>query len=260
MTYIENNERQLTKAEAKLPQGKCAVFRLFFNLFILSCLFLYIPKSNAQNINFEDKINVFLQSEINHYLAKIKSKKRKQKIDLFIPKGSERLTCNNLLISRSRNNNPPAGRVSLSVKCKSPAWRFRASAKVSLWVDLVVAKTDLNRGEVLNENDLEYKATDISNHLHSTETNIASLVGMAVKRNIDKGDVISRRYLENKYLVNKDDHVLLQIKTSSFSANVMAQALQDGQLGEIINVKNLTSDKIVQGKVIAKNVVQTVIY
>ena len=82
---------------------------------------------------------------------------------------------------------------------------------------------------------------------------------MTVKRELRKNDIISRRYLENKQLVNKDEHILLQVNIANFSANVKAVALQDGQLGEIIKVKNLSSDKVVQGKVIDVRVVEAIL-
>ena len=88
----------------------------------------------ANSINFEEQINTYLQKEIDTYLATIGSSNQQQKIELFIPRGSKGLSCNDLQISRSKKDTPPAGRISLSVECDSPKWRFRASAKINLWV------------------------------------------------------------------------------------------------------------------------------
>ena len=68
--------------------------------------------------------------------------------------------------------------------------------------------------------------------------------------------MISNRYLEKQYLINKNEHISLQVTTATFSANVKAIALEDGQLGEVINVKNLSSKKVVQGRVIAQGVAE----
>ncbi|MBE0359904.1 flagellar basal body P-ring formation chaperone FlgA [Pseudoalteromonas aliena] len=253
MTYIKNNLIRQYKAEAKLPQGKYVFFRMFFIL-----VFFSTQQSVASNINFDKQIHTYLQKEIDSYLASTGSNKQQQKIKLFIPKGSTDLNCENVLISRSKKEDPPAGRISLTVQCESPKWKFRASAKVNLWIDLVAAKRNLSRGELLTADLLHYKSADVSKHLHSTEAKIKPLVGMTVKREIKKDDIISRRHLENMYLVNKDEFILLQVNTASFSANVKAVALQDGQFGEIINVKNLSSNKVVQGKVIDKRVVEAI--
>lgn len=253
MSYSKKTTFRTNKAEGRLPQGKHCTFRL---IFILS---FFSAHTFANSINFEEKINTYLQKEIDTYLATISSSNQQQKIELFIPRGSKGLSCNDLQISRSKKDTPPAGRISLSVECDSPKWRFRASAKINLWVRLVAAKRNISRGEVLTADLLEYKSVDISKHLHSLEANISKVLGLSVKRELRKNDIISRRYLENKQLVNKDEHILLQVNFANFSANVKAIALEDGQLGEIIKVKNLSSDKVVQGKVIDVRVVEAIL-
>jgi len=253
MSYSKKMIFTTSGAEGKLPKGKSSTFRL---IFILS---FFSAHTFANSINFEEKINTYLQKEIDTYLATISSSNQQQKIELFIPRGSKGLSCNDLQISRSKKDTPPAGRISLSVKCDNPKWRFRASAKINLWVRLVAAKRNISRGEVLTADLLEYKSVDISKHLHSVEANISKVLGLSVKRELRKNDIISRRHLENKQLVNKDEHILLQINFANFSANVKAVALEDGQLGEIIKVKNLSSDKVVQGKVIDVRVVEAIL-
>lgn len=250
MTYIKKEQKTAQHTEAKLPQGKHWLFRLLLAFGLLQAQVM------AATINFDKEIRQFLHSEINSYLHSINSQSQQQNIELFIPKGSENLNCDELQITRSRNHTPPAGRVSISVSCPSPSWRFRASAKVSVWTKLAVAKHTLNRGKVLNEQDLEYQSVDLSKYRHMGEPRIDQLIGLTVKREIDKGTVISNRYLEKQYLINKNEHISLQINTATFSANVKAIALEDGQLGEVINVKNLSSKKVVQGRVIALGIAE----
>ena len=250
MTYIKKEQKTAQHTEAKLPQWKRWFFRSLLTIGLLPAHTIATP------INFDKEIQQFLHSEIKSYLRSVNSQSQRQDIELFIPKGSENLSCDELQITRSQSHTPPAGRVSISVSCPSPAWRFRASAKVSVWINLVAAKHTLNRGKVLNKQDLEYKSVDLGKHRHQGETGIDQLVGLTVKREIDKGTVISTRYLEKQYLINKNEHISLQINTATFSANVKAIALEDGQLGEVINVKNLSSKKVVQGRVIAQGVAE----
>ena len=250
MRYIKKEQKTAQYTEANLPRRKRWIFRLILAFGLLQA------QAMAETINFDKEIRQFLYAEINSYLRSINSQSQRQNIVLFIPKGSENLSCDELQITRSQNHTPPAGRVSISISCPSPAWRFRASAKVSVWTELVVAKHTLNRGKVLNEQDLVYKSVDLSKYRHTGGTHIDQLLGLTVKREIDKGTVISNRYLEKQYLINKNEHISLQINTATFSANVKAIALEDGQRGEIINVKNLSSKKVVQGRVIAQGVAE----
>ena len=73
---------------------------------------------------------------------------------------------------------------------------------------------------------------------------------------LNNGDVINRRLLEKQYLVNRDQHVELQVTTPTFNASVTSIALEDGQLGQRIKVKNLTSGQVVEGQVIGKGTVK----
>ncbi len=216
----------------------------------------FIGTAQANDINFEQQSKHYINKEIERFLSYHRATSQQQKIDLFIPKGSEDLHCANLQISRSKPSSVPAGRIRLTIKCDSPKWHFRASAKVDLWMNLVVAKRDLQRGEILTADLLETRSLNIASHLHGMEVNINNLVGMQVRRNINSGDVINRRLLEKQYLVNRDQHIDLQVSTPTFNASVTAIALEDGQLGQRIKVKNLTSGQIVEGQVIGKGTVK----
>ncbi|WP_404338592.1 flagellar basal body P-ring formation chaperone FlgA [Pseudoalteromonas mariniglutinosa] len=213
-------------------------------------------KSYASAINFQQQLHNYINQEIELYLQRNNTSSQQRKIDLYIPKGSTDLQCEKLSIKRSRTTSPPAGRIRMTVQCQAPKWQFRASAKVDLWLNLVIAKRDLQRGEVLTPALLSYRSLNIADHLHGMETNSELLIGMEVRRDIDAGDIISRRLLEKKYLVNRDQHVELQVATGGFNASVTAVALEDGQLGQRIKVKNLSSGKIIEGQVVAKGVVQ----
>lgn len=251
MTYNLKVLKKSNQAEVLLPSRKHLCFLIF------ACCFSIFPVSAASNVNIEQALTNYLNQQIQHYLQRHNMHNDKQQIDLFIPRGSQDLQCDKLLIHHTKKSSPPAGRVRLTVECESPKWQLRASAKVDLWTPLVVAKRDLQRAEILNEDLLTYRSLNIAHHLHGMETDIKPLLGMQVRRNVKTGDVITRRLLEKKYLINRDQHVDLKVSSASFTASVTAVALEDGQLGQRIKVKNLTSDAIIEGVVTAKGVVET---
>jgi flagella basal body P-ring formation protein FlgA len=249
MTYYSSYLKNKQHAEGKLPHRNY----FYFLYFIMSC---FLGTVQANNINFEQQSHHFINKEIARFLSYHGATSQQQKVDLFIPKGSEDLHCANLQISRSKPSSIPAGRIRLTIKCDSPKWHFRASAKVDLWMKLVVAKRDLQRGEILTGDLLDKRSLNIASHLHGMEININNLIGMQVRRDISSGDVINRRLLEKQYLVNRDQHIELQVSTPTFNASVTAIALEDGQLGQRIKVKNLTSGQVVEGQVIGKGTVK----
>jgi len=249
MTYPLHQLKNNQQAEVELPHRNYFYFLYFVMNFFLGT-------AAANNINFEQKSQQFINKEIERFLNYHGATSQQQKIDLFIPKGSEDLHCADLQISRSKPSSVPAGRIRLTMKCDSPKWHFRASAKIDLWMKLVVAKRDLQRGEILTADLLDTRSLNIASHLHGMEVNINNVIGMQVRRDINSGDIINRRLLEKKYLVNRDQHVELQVSTPTFNASVTAIALEDGQLGQRIKVKNLTSGQIVEGQVTGTGIVK----
>ncbi|MBU2925589.1 flagellar basal body P-ring formation chaperone FlgA [Colwellia sp. 4_MG-2023] len=249
MTYYLGHLKNNQQTEVKLPHRNY----LYFLYFVMSC---FIGTTQANSINFEQESRHYINQEIARFLSYHGAISQQQKINLFIPKGSEDLECTNLQISRSKPSSVPAGRIRLTIKCDSPKWQFRASAKVDLWMNLVVAKRDLQRGEILTADLLDTRSLNIASHLHGMEVNINNVIGMQVRRDINSGDVINRRLLEKQYLVNRDQHVELHVSTPTFNASVTAIALEDGQLGQRIKVKNLTSGQVVEGQVIGKGTVK----
>jgi flagella basal body P-ring formation protein FlgA len=249
MTYYLYHFKYHQQTEVKLPHRNY----FYFLYFVVS---FFIGTVQANSIDFEQKSRHYINKEIKRFLSYHGTTSQKQDIDLFLPKGSEGLDCSDLQISRSKPSTIPAGRIRLTIKCGSPKWHFRASAKVDLWMKLVVAKRDLQRGEILTADMLDTRSLNIASHLHGMEVNINNLIGMQVRRDINNGDVINRRLLEKQYLVNRDQHVELQVTTPTFNASVTAIALEDGQLGQRIKVKNLTSGQVVEGQVIGKGTVK----
>jgi len=249
MSYCNKFNLRHAKAEAILPIRNGAFF-LFFG--IISLLF----SANVLASNFQKEIKRYINNEITHYLGSINKQSQQKKIALYIPAAAKELSCEQLSINRVKPNSIPAGRIRLTLSCADPIWQFRATAKVDLWLNLVVAKRDLQRGEVLSNELLNYDSINIAKHVYGMETSTNELIGMTVKRNIKQGDLVTRRQLENNYLVNKEQHIKLLISTSSFTASVKAIALEEGIKGQMIKVKNLSSGKIVEGQVIDKGVVK----
>lgn len=249
MIYKNKNQKKHQLAEAILPIRNSLIF-LFTGLVLL----LFSNQSHSND--FEQEIKTYLENDIAHYLKSINKTSKQQQIVMYVPPAAKQLSCKNTHIQRTKLTSAPVGRVRLQLSCDNPVWQFRATAKVDLWLHLVVAKRDLQRAEVLNIDMLGYDIVNIAKHVYGMETELSELIGMTVKRNIKQGDLITRRNLENDYLVNKEQHIKLLINSASFSASVKAIALEDGLKGQLIKVKNLSSGKVVEGKTIAKGVVE----
>ena len=107
----------------------------------------------------------------------------------------------------------------------------------------VVVKKNITKGEVITEGHLTY-SFQISDDLPGGFTTMSEIIGRKAKFNLARGAVIKTRQLEIVYPVEKGKAVLVVANNSRLSITVNAIALEAGQLGEMIKVKNSTSGRI----------------
>ncbi len=107
----------------------------------------------------------------------------------------------------------------------------------------VVVRKNITKGEVITEDHLTY-SFQISDDLPGGFTSMSEVIGRKAKFNLARGAVIKTRQLEIVYPVEKGKAVLVVADNSRLSITVNAIALEAGQLGDMIKVKNSTSGKI----------------
>ncbi|MDR7121093.1 flagellar basal body P-ring formation chaperone FlgA [Rheinheimera soli] len=250
MTYTNNIAKNAHKAEALLPLRKW----LFF-------LLLCVPTAVVAKTQLEQQIQSHISAEVQSFARQLGAEgKIKQEVELTLPGGLDKQgRCNQLDISRSNSQKAPWGRVSYSLNCKDKAsWQSRATARVRVWLPVVVANRAIQKDEVLTEAMLGTRLTELSQSKLSVELKVAALVGMQTKRRIQAGQVISRHVLEHKLLVEKGSHVLIRVQAEGFEASTKGVALENGQLGQRIKVQNLSSGTVLEVDVVAEATVQSI--
>jgi flagella basal body P-ring formation protein FlgA len=115
----------------------------------------------------------------------------------------------------------------------------------------VIANKNLMKGELITEDHL--KLTKISSaNTSGSFKDTADIVGRKATFNISRGAIIKPRHLEIIYDVEKGQVVMLMAENASISIATNAIALETGQRGDMIKVRNANSGKvlsvIVQGE------------
>ena len=77
-------------------------------------------------------------------------------------------------------------------------------------------------------------------------------MGRKVRSNIAAGTILKARHLDTVYSVNKNDGVLVVASNKAITITTSAIALENGQIGDMIPVKNLKSEKIFKVIIIGK--------
>ena len=121
--------------------------------------------------------------------------------------------------------------------------------KISNSIKLIILKNNLKKGEVIQKHDLkfDYKTNSVGNGFFE---NFDKLVGRKIKQNLSKGQVIKIRHLEENFMVSEGQSIIIFSDLHGINVRMQGNALENGHFNELIKVKNISSGKIVQGRVI----------
>ena len=107
---------------------------------------------------------------------------------------------------------------------------------------VVFAKHNIPKGKVITADDLELKLA-ANRSAHGAYTNLEKIMGHKAKKNITRDAVLKSRHLIVANDIDKDDDVLIVVGAGGLTISTYGQAMEDGQVGEMIIVKNLSSNK-----------------
>lgn len=130
-----------------------------------------------------------------------------------------------------------------------------ASVKYSQIIKAVVANYPLPKGHIVKPKDVKISYIKPKRKKGYIDK-IDLVLGKKLKRSIKKDEPISFRDLEKEYLVRKNSNVKVLYKKGNFKIELLGRALENGEKGQIIKVKNISSGKVVQCKVIGINKVE----
>ena len=121
--------------------------------------------------------------------------------------------------------------------------------KISNSIKLITLRNNLKKGEVIQKYDLkfDYKTNSVGNGFFES---FDKLVGRKINQNLSKGQVIKIRHLEENFMVSEGQSIIIFSDLYGINVRMQGNALENGHFNELIKVKNISSGKIVQGRVI----------
>ena len=149
------------------------------------------------------------------------------------------------------------GYVTVFVECKGEApWSLYVPATVTGYENVVIAKQGIFRGTVITKQHLTIKKTDLSKAYYGYFTSKEPVIGMQASRSIPARSIINKLFLELPDIIKEGQEIFIQAKTHGINVQLKGKALSDGKLGQLIRVKNKSSGKIIQAKVISSTKVE----
>lgn len=172
--------------------------------------------------------------------------------DAWLPDSAARLTrCQQAVkIYAADNNQVLWGRHTYRMECPDQrGWMVRGRVTVSVRLPVWIAARNISRQQTLSDADLQLQTIPLETATHGFSVQGESLVNYRAVRPIAVGQVLDKNNLRPPLLVRKGEQVVIRAEQAGFAASMSGIALQDGVQGQMITVRNSTSQKEIQAEV-----------
>jgi flagellar basal body P-ring formation protein FlgA len=156
------------------------------------------------------------------------------------------------------SNNPTlkAGRTTIGVRCDGATpWSLYVPVNISASVAVVMIKGPVTRGTILGASNLQLVHMPATQLPPNYLSNIDEVSGRELLRALNGDSFATVGMLKQKNMIQKGQEVIILAQSAGFQVRMAGTALQNGQNGERISVKNNNSGRTIEGTVVAENVI-----
>jgi len=146
------------------------------------------------------------------------------------------------------------GKTSVGVRCNAPKpWALYVPATINIISTVYVTARPLTRGHIIQEQDIVSAEHNLSRLNYGYFSKKESLIGKQTRRRLQQNHIITPNQITEPLMVKKGEKVALIAKSSNFSIRMKGEAMMNGAQGERIRVKNMSSNRIIEGTVTQNN-------
>ncbi|MDB2386287.1 flagellar basal body P-ring formation chaperone FlgA [Shewanella sp.] len=140
----------------------------------------------------------------------------------------------------------------VKVSCTSPdldyPWQIFISVKVDILYPVVVATAILGPDDLLSDSNIGIEYVEQSILRGQQFDQVSQIIGARLKRRVAAKHPIFNQHI---CMICKGDPVSIIARSGSFHIKTVGEALQDGNIGSKIRVRNSHSQKVITAKVSA---------
>ncbi|MCP3671670.1 MAG: flagellar basal body P-ring formation protein FlgA [Gammaproteobacteria bacterium] len=149
------------------------------------------------------------------------------------------------------------GKITVGIRCNgSHPWSMFVPVTVKIMTQVVVARGNLARGAIIGEGDIGLEQRDISRLHRGYLENTTAVLGKKLRQRIRQHQVITSSQLDTPHAIKRNNKVTILASSKSLKIRVAGKALQNGSIGELIRVRNESSKKELDARVIAPGIVE----
>jgi flagella basal body P-ring formation protein FlgA len=134
--------------------------------------------------------------------------------------------------------------------------RLYGTAYIEVFRDVVTVVRALAKHEVITENDVRLTQVKLSQPLPQVVPRVADVVGKRAKRPLHPNAMLRTYEVEAQPVVRKGDIVLLVVESAQLKVTTLGEALEPGEEGATIRVRNTSSKREVHAIVVDSKTVR----
>ncbi|MEO9945609.1 flagellar basal body P-ring formation chaperone FlgA [Paraglaciecola sp.] len=136
--------------------------------------------------------------------------------------------------------------ITVKAQCPSNNWYIFMVVKALQTQSVVVFSSAVSPGTILTANNVNIVNMDVKRLRSSTFSKVEQVLGARIKRRVTAGRPVAPH---NLCYVCKGDSVVISAGSESMRVKTSGIALEDGKMGDTIQVKNSRSSKRIQARV-----------
>ncbi|MCX7965206.1 MAG: flagellar basal body P-ring formation chaperone FlgA [Syntrophorhabdaceae bacterium] len=127
--------------------------------------------------------------------------------------------------------------------------------KVTQKKRIYVLKEDMKKGEIITEDKVTVREIIFNEDKKDYPSEIDDVVGKMLKRDLSANTVITKGILEDYFVIKRNDIVSIVLENKKLMVKTKGRAIDRGRIGDVIRVKNLTSQREILGRVTGSGIV-----
>jgi flagellar basal body P-ring formation protein FlgA len=149
-----------------------------------------------------------------------------------------------------------AAMMTARVDCPTPRWTIYVPVHLHGWINAVVASVNLAPETKLEADDLTRGPVDMFANNGSLLTDVGAVEGKILRVGLLAGAPILSPFLEYPIVIHRGQRVLLTLTARTMEIKAPAVALEDGRVGDSIEVENPDSQKTMRATVLGDGSVE----
>ena len=165
--------------------------------------------------------------------------------------------CSQQLGVKDGGDNRNWSRQRFTLTCANGGWTVTVLTEVKVFASAVTAKQVINRGETLTSRQLALQEVEITKINSGFYPGLEKVIGQGAKRRIRAGQLLTPALVAPAWVIQRGQQVTVVANKDGIAASIQGEALANGAVGDIIRVRNISSKKTIEAKVVAAGVVTT---